>query len=74
MQAKVAPLIVPSLFALCYRYSGPTWLEGIVGKKRPKARTSEHLDELLKKYALRRLERGLANPPKPKKAKPSKKR
>jgi hypothetical protein len=55
-------------------YSGPTRLEGIMGKKRPKTSASAQLDELLKTYALRRLEHGSPNAPKPKKVKRSKKR
>jgi hypothetical protein len=45
-----------------------------MAKMRPKASVSDRLDELLKSYALRRLERGSPAPPKPKKAKPTKKR
>jgi hypothetical protein len=45
-----------------------------MGKKRPKTRAGAQLDELLKTYALRRLEHGSPNAPKPRKVKRSKKR
>jgi hypothetical protein len=45
-----------------------------MGKKRPQTSASAQLDKLLKTYALRRLEHGSPNAPKPKKVKRSKKR
>jgi hypothetical protein len=45
-----------------------------MSKKRPKASTSDQLDKLLKTYALRRLQHGSPNPPKPKKTKLRKRR
>ncbi|HEY7548788.1 MAG TPA: hypothetical protein VH913_04625 [Hyphomicrobiaceae bacterium] len=45
-----------------------------MGKKRPKTNAGAQLDELLKTYALRRLEHGSPSAPKPKKVKRSKKR